>query len=94
MGHARFYQKFIKEFSKIAKPRSDQLNRDKYFDFINACFITFEYLKEKLIITPIIIAPDWKIDLELICYASDYVVYYASKVLNEAQNNYAATKKS
>ena len=54
------------------------------------------------------IAPDWNKDFELMCDASDYAVgavlgqrhgkvfyaiYYASKVLNEAQLNYATTEK-
>jgi len=54
------------------------------------------------------IAPDWSKEFELMCNASDYAVgavlgqrqdktfhsiYYASKVLNEAQMNYATTEK-
>ena len=54
------------------------------------------------------IAPDWSKEFELICDASDYAVgavlgqrqdntfhaiYYASKVLNEAQINYATMNK-
>ncbi|XP_050896865.1 uncharacterized mitochondrial protein AtMg00860-like [Lathyrus oleraceus] len=74
LGHARFYQKFIKDFSKIVKPLSNLLNKDKSFDFDNACLIAFEDLKEKLIIVPIIIAPNWKLDFELMCDASDYEV--------------------
>ncbi|GJU77346.1 reverse transcriptase domain-containing protein [Tanacetum coccineum] len=54
------------------------------------------------------VAPDWNLSFELICDASDYAVgvvlgqprekkfqpiYYASKTLNEAQQNYTTTKK-
>lgn len=82
------------------------LNKDKFFYFDNACLIAFEDLKEKLVNAPIIIALDWKLDLELMCDASDYAVsaflglrktkkfhaiHYASKILNEAQINYATT---
>ena len=57
---------------------------------------------------PIMVAPDWSKEFELMCDASDYVVgavlgqrqdkvfhaiYYASKVLNDAQLNYAITEK-
>ena len=57
---------------------------------------------------PIMVAPDWSKEIELMCDASDYVVgaelgqrqdkvfhaiYYASKVINNAQMNYATTKK-
>ncbi|KAL5572989.1 hypothetical protein UlMin_022586 [Ulmus minor] len=68
----------------------------------------FETLKEKLISSPIIVAPDWELPFTLMCDASDYaigavlgqrkgkifhVIYYASKVLNDAQLNYATTEK-
>nr|KYP74926.1 Retrovirus-related Pol polyprotein from transposon 17.6 [Cajanus cajan] len=68
----------------------------------------FEALKARLTSAPIITAPDWKLDFELMCDASDYAVgailgqrraktfhaiHYASKVLNEAQINYATTEK-
>jgi hypothetical protein len=108
LGHAGFYRRFIKDFSKISKPLSNLLNKDKSFDFDHECLIAFECLKEKLTSAPIITAPNWTLDLELMCDASDYAVravlgqrkskifhdiHYASKVLNEAQINYATTEK-
>jgi hypothetical protein len=68
----------------------------------------FETLKQKLVSAPIIVAPDWFLEFELMCDASDYAlgavlgqrrskvfhaIHYASKVLNDAQINYATTKK-
>ena len=53
-------------------------------------------------------APDWQLPIEVMCDASDlavravlgrrakgklYVVYYARKILNEAQRNYTTTEK-
>ena len=108
LGHAGFYRRFIKDFSKIAKPMSNLLNKDKSFVFDNECLDAFESLKEKLTTAPIIIAPNWDLNFELMCDASDYAVgavlgqrkdkifhaiHYASKVLNEAQINYATTEK-
>ena len=58
--------------------------------------------------TPVITTPDWGQEFELMCDASDYAasavlgqqkrknfhaIYYASKVLNGAQVNYATTEK-
>ena len=58
--------------------------------------------------TPIVVAPDWDLPFELMCDARDYVIgavlgqkrertfqviYYASRTLNDAQLNYATTKK-
>ena len=77
------------------------------FDFNDSCMKPFETLKEKLISAPVIVAPDWGLPFELMCYASDYTgailgqrkdkifyaIYYASRTLNEAQLNYATTEK-
>src|ERR1044072_2053823 len=108
IGHAGFYRRFIKDFSKIAKPLSNLLNKDSPFLFDDACLKAFEQLKQCLISAPVIIAPNWTLDFELMCDASVYAVgavlgqrkekvfhaiHYASKVLNEAQINYATTEK-
>jgi len=106
LGHAGFYRRFIRDFSKIAKVLCNLLMKGAPFNFPNNCLQAFELLKEKLITTPIIVAPDWSLPFEVMCDASDYalgavlgqrrnkicqVVYYASKTLNEAQKNYTTT---
>ena len=68
----------------------------------------FSVLKEKLVSTPIVVAPDWSFPFELMCDASDYaigavlgqkqerifqVIYYVSRTLNDAHLNYATTEK-
>ncbi|RVW59165.1 Retrovirus-related Pol polyprotein from transposon 17.6 [Vitis vinifera] len=78
LGHVGFYRRFIKDFSKISKPLCELLS------------------------------PNWKLPFEVMCDASDfamgavlgqredgkpYVIYYASKTLNEAQRNYTTTEK-
>nr|KYP58899.1 Transposon Ty3-I Gag-Pol polyprotein [Cajanus cajan] len=107
LGHAGFYRRFIKDFSKIVKPLINLLKNNK-FDFDHDYLQAFELLKSKLVSTPIITAPNWKLDFELMCDASDYVIgaalgqrkdkifhviHYASKVLNENQINCATTEK-
>ena len=97
-----FYRRFFKDFSKIARLLRNLLNKNKSFIFNDACLIDFNNLKQNLTTTPIIVAPNWKMDFELMCDASDYVVgaflgqrkgkkfhaiHYASKFLNEAQIN-------
>ena len=64
--------------------------------------------KDKLVSTPIVVAPDWDLLFKLMCDASDYaigavlgqkkerifqVIYYASRTLNDAQLNYGTIKK-
>ncbi|CAN6723489.1 unnamed protein product [Malus baccata var. baccata] len=108
LGHAGFYRRFIKEFSKISRPLCDLLAKDAPFVFDEACLEAFKKLKTLLTTTPIIAAPDWSLPFELMCDASDYavgavlgqrkdrlpqVIYYASRTLNDAQLNYATTEK-
>ncbi|XP_058732930.1 uncharacterized protein LOC131604512 [Vicia villosa] len=108
LGHAGFYRRFVKDFSKIAKPLSNLLNKGTYFTFDESCVQAFNELKERLVTALVIVAPDWTKHFELMCDASDYaigavlgqrkeevfhVIHYASKVLNDAQVNYATTEK-
>ncbi|XP_073120723.1 uncharacterized protein [Henckelia pumila] len=68
----------------------------------------FTKIKEALISAPIMIVPDWKEPFEVMCDASDYAVgavlgqrkdkmfraiYYASRTLDGAQQNYTTTEK-
>ena len=108
LGDAGFYKRFIKDFSKIAKPLSNLLMQGVVFTFDEQCNQAFMTLKEKLISAPIIVTPDWASPFALMCDASDFAVaavlghkkdkvfraiYYASRTLNEAQLNYATTEK-
>ena len=108
LGHAGFYRRFIKDFSKIAKPLCNLLEKDVPFNFNKQCHEAFEILKQKLVSAPIIVAPDWTLPFEVMCDASDFAVgavlgqriekifhtiYYSSRTLNEAQLNYTTTEK-
>ncbi|KAL5562245.1 hypothetical protein UlMin_031992 [Ulmus minor] len=108
LGHAGFYRRFIKDFSKVAKPLCNLLEKDRKFDFDEGCLKAFLELKQKLSSAPVIVAPDWAAPFELMCDASDVAVgailgqkrnrvfhsiYYASKTLQGAQLNYTVTKK-
>ncbi|GJX55635.1 reverse transcriptase domain-containing protein [Tanacetum coccineum] len=83
LGHAGFYRRFIKDFSQITHPMTQLL-------------------------APIMIKPSWSLPFEIMCDASDYAVgavlgqridkhfkpiHYASKTMNEAQENYITTEK-
>ncbi|XP_073024244.1 uncharacterized protein [Primulina eburnea] len=74
LGHARFYRRFIKDFSKITKPLCNLLEKDSDFIFDDDCLQAFEKIKKALVTAPIMIVPDWKEPFELMCDASDYAV--------------------
>ena len=108
LGHVRFYRRFIKDFSKLERPLCELLVKDAKFIWDDRCQRSFEELKIFLTTTPIVRAPNWQLPFKVMCDASDfaigvvleqreygkpYVIYYASKTLNEAQRNYTTTEK-
>ena len=58
LGHTGFYRRFIKDFSKIAKPLSNLLIQGAPFEFDDQCLQAFLFLKQKLVSAPIVVAPD------------------------------------
>ena len=58
LGHAGFYRRFIKDFSKITKPLTQLLQKDMNFNFDEECLKAFRSLKQSLISAPIIQPPD------------------------------------
>ena len=54
LGHAGFYKRFIKDFSKVAKPLCSLLEHDKPFHFDKDCLQAFGELKKALITTPVV----------------------------------------
>ena len=48
LGHAGFYQRFIKDFSKIARPLTNLLAKDVPFDFNDECFKSWGSLSKNL----------------------------------------------
>ncbi|RVW78206.1 Retrovirus-related Pol polyprotein from transposon 17.6 [Vitis vinifera] len=108
LGHVGFYRRFIKDFSKISKPLCELLVKNVKFVWDEKYQKSFEELKQFLTTAPIVRALNWKLPFEVMCDASDfamgavlgqredgkpYVIYYASKTLNEAQRNYTTTEK-
>nr|GFC29089.1 reverse transcriptase domain-containing protein [Tanacetum cinerariifolium] len=58
LGHAGFYRRFIKDFSKIARPMTRLLEKDIPFFFSKECVEAFQTIKRKLTKAHILIAPD------------------------------------
>ncbi|GJW94752.1 reverse transcriptase domain-containing protein [Tanacetum coccineum] len=74
LGHAGFYRRFIKDFSKISRPMTKLLEKDSVFDFNEECIEAFETLKEKLTNASVMVSPDWSQLFELMCNASNFAV--------------------
>ncbi|XP_021743263.1 uncharacterized protein LOC110709359 [Chenopodium quinoa] len=72
LDHAGFYRRFIKDFSKIAKPLTQLILKDAPFDFTNECLESFNRITKALISAPIICAPDWNLPFKIMCDAINY----------------------
>jgi hypothetical protein len=54
LGHAGFYRRFIKDFSKISKPLTNLFQKNFPFSLNDDCVESFNVLKNDLISSPII----------------------------------------
>ena len=59
VGHAGFYRRFIKDFSKISRPLTKLLEKDVPLNFDQDCLHAFNALKEKLMNAPIMVVSNW-----------------------------------
>ena len=107
-GHAGLYRRLIKDFSAIARPLCNFLAKDVPFAWSQACEAAFDKLKIMSVSPPIMRSPNWNLPFEIMCDASDYaigavlgqredkkafVIYYANKTLDSAQENYTSMEK-
>jgi hypothetical protein len=53
-----YYRRFIKDFSKIVKPMTRLLEKNKDFDWTEECQASFEELKKRLTSAPVLILLD------------------------------------
>ncbi|GJX19278.1 reverse transcriptase domain-containing protein [Tanacetum coccineum] len=108
LGHARFYRRFIHDFSKISRPMTHLLEKETPFVFSKECVEAFNDLKKKLTEAPILVTPDWDLPFEIMCDASDFVVgavlgqrktkhfqpiHYANKTMTDDQAHYTTAEK-
>jgi hypothetical protein len=108
LGHAGYYRRFIKDFSKIASPIFNLLTKEVEYCWTMNCQQAFETIKEKLTTSPILQVPNWSLlfhihtdALEIYVGAvlgqdednKPYAIYFISKNLVGAKLNYIVTEK-
>ncbi|KAF8094785.1 hypothetical protein N665_0353s0016 [Sinapis alba] len=108
LGHAGFYRRFIKDFSKIDRPLTVLMCKEVKLDFTPECLEAFKEIKSALVSAPIFQAPDRDLPFKIMCDSRDFVVgvvlgqkkdkrlhaiYYASRTLDDVQRNDATTEK-
>ena len=70
LGLASYCRRFVQNFSKIAKPITDLLMKNKKFLWSPECQASFELLKQKLTSAPVLIPPDTSKPFQIFCDAS------------------------
>jgi hypothetical protein len=99
LGLAGYYRRFIKDFSKIAKPMTRLLEKNKDLDWTEECQASFEELKRRLTSAPLLILSDITKKFDIYCDASRpgfgcvlmqdrKVVSYASRQQRKYEENY------
>ena len=108
LGHAGYYRRFIKNFSKIASPLFVLLTKNAEFKWTDDCEKEFNELKHQLSIPPILRGPDWALPFHISSDASDtpigavlgqeenslpYAIYFISENMTPSELNYTVTEK-
>jgi hypothetical protein len=96
---AGYYQRFIENFSKIAKPMTEVLKKDKKFEWTDSWEASFQELKKRIVSAQILCLLDIQKDFQVYCDAScqglgsvlvqnGRVVSYALRQLKHHEINY------
>lgn len=108
LGLTGYYRRFIPSFSKVAKPLTDLLKKDKNFEWTTPHMSAFEDLRDALCKEPILQYPDFEKPFILTTDASGYAIgallsqgdigkdlpiAYASRTLNDAETRYSPTER-
>jgi hypothetical protein len=99
LGLAGYYRRFIENFSKIAKPMTELLKKEKKFEWTEGCENSFQELKKRLVSAPVLCLPNLEKEFQVYCDASRQglesvlmqggkVVAYASRQLKKYELNY------
>src|ERR1043165_4288703 len=67
---ASYVRCFVENFSKVAKPLTELLKKDKKFQWTPKCEESFQELKRRLTSTPVLAPPDTRRDFDIYCDAS------------------------
>jgi hypothetical protein len=99
LGLAGYYRRFIEGFSKVSKPMTVLLEKSKTFEWTPRHEASFQELKKRLTMVPVLTMPDMEKPFSIYCDASGqglgcvlmqdgHVVAYASRQLRKREEKY------
>ena len=108
LGHTGYYRKFIRGYAKLTTPMEKLLKKDVKFQWSEQCQESLDFLKNKMVTTPISVFPRWKKEIHVHVDASfvalGFVLAHTRKVsiyhpttfscrkLSMTKNNYTMKK--
>ena len=108
LGMANYYRRFVPHFSEIAMPLTLLTKKNQKFVWTEAQQKAFDTLKTALVESPILRYPDFSIQFQLHCDASDtalggvlmqkvdgvdHPIAYYSRKFNDAEGRYSVSEK-
>jgi len=107
LGLASYYRWFVNQFAKVAEPLHCLTCKNVVFEWSQECQASFEELKKRLVIHPVLAYPNFDVDFVLETDASHqglgaalsqrqedsklHLIVYASCALSGAEKNYGIT---
>jgi hypothetical protein len=107
LGHTWYYRRFIHSYVKVV-PLEKLLLKDTNYIWNLECQETLETMKDKLVMTPILMFPDWvnifhvHVDSSSIVLGTmltqprknhiDHTVYFSNRKISDSEKNYMTTK--
>ena len=104
LGFYNFYRRFIKDYSKIARPLFELTQKERTWDWTPACKEVFQTLKRIFTESPVLIMPDTRKPFHIECDSSNFATRavlsqvtedgkwhpcaYISKSLSSTERNY------
>jgi hypothetical protein len=89
LGLAGYYRRFVKGFSKVAKPMTSLLEKGREFKWDEKCQDSFDQLKKRLMSPLVLVMPDLQKGFDIYCDAcgqglgcvlmQGHVIAYASR---------------
>jgi hypothetical protein len=76
LGLVGYYRRFIPDFSRIAKPMTELLNKGVKFVWSEACEKTFHTLRQHITSAPVLVQIDNSRPFEVFCDASGIGLSY------------------
>ena len=109
LGLLNYYRTFIHDFAEIAQPLTQLLEKDRAFEWTEACQQSFDTLKERLCTAPVLAFPDFHrqfiVDTDASGYAIsgvlsqvgvdnlEHPIAYYSRTLSKCERNYSTTRR-